>query len=103
MLQRLGCEVALATNGQNALDLFSSDPDTFDIIITDQEMPEMTGSDLAKHALAIRPDIPLLLVTGNKDELDKKDIKLRGIREVLGKPLEVDSLAGAINRVVQKQ
>jgi CheY-like chemotaxis protein len=64
MLQSLGYSVTVAENGGRALELFLEDPDRFDLVITDQTMPRITGIDLAERMLAQRNDIPIILFTG---------------------------------------
>jgi CheY-like chemotaxis protein len=56
MLERLGYSVAARTRSVEALEVFKAEPDHFDLIICDYTMPGMTGADLAKEAMRIRPD-----------------------------------------------
>ena len=56
--------VTTALSGREALEIFTEAPDRFDLIITDQTMPRMTGTDLAREILNIRPEIPILVCTG---------------------------------------
>jgi len=62
-LERLGYEVEAVKDGTDALELFTGAPDSFDVVITDQTMPRMTGAELAAKILHIRPDIPVILST----------------------------------------
>jgi two-component system cell cycle sensor histidine kinase/response regulator CckA len=94
--------VRSATSGDSALDLLKKNPDSFDIVITDQQMPNMTGLELAKEALVILPDIPILLLTGDDSGLSEKLIKSSDIREVLKKPLEENILITAISKALNK-
>ncbi|MDA3789365.1 MAG: transporter substrate-binding domain-containing protein [Desulfobacula sp.] len=103
VLVRLGCSVTVATSGQEAFGIFSDVPGDFDIIITDLNMPNMTGIELAEKALAIRPDIPILLVTGDQDDLDEKLLVTNAIREVLRKPMDDNNLVSAIRRIIINQ
>jgi len=64
MLERLGYKVTVRTSSIDALVTFQNQPDKFDAVITDQTMPVMTGIDLARRVLQIRPDIPIVLCTG---------------------------------------
>ena len=64
MLERIGYKVTVRKSSLEALQKFQNQPDQFDLVITDQTMPEMTGSDLAKRMMQIRPDIPIILCTG---------------------------------------
>jgi len=58
MLERLGYHVTVRKSSLEALGIFWNQPDQFDVVITDQTMPNMTGVDLARRMLQIRPDIP---------------------------------------------
>lgn len=98
VLNRLGCDVVGSSSGQEALEMFTRDPGKFDVIITDQDMPNMTGLELTKHVLEIRPDMPILLLSGDEDNLDKQFVKSSGIREILEKPLDVNIITNAISR-----
>ena len=67
MLQHLGYKVTALMDSQEALKLFSEKPSQFDLVMTDQTMPFMTGEDLGKEFMRIRPDIPIILCTGYSD------------------------------------
>ncbi|NIA05981.1 MAG: PAS domain S-box protein, partial [Proteobacteria bacterium] len=64
ILTYLGYRVTATTSSPEALALFRSQPDAFDLVITDQTMPEMTGVQLAGELLGVRPDLPIILCTG---------------------------------------
>ena len=70
MLKRLGYEPAVFQNSLEALEAFRAGPDQFDLIITDQGMPHMTGTELAREALRIRPGIPIILCSGFSPDSD---------------------------------
>ena len=70
MLRRLGYKVVGKTDSQKALDLFLKDPRAFDLVITDQTMPHLTGAELADRILHVRPDIPVILCTGFSEMMD---------------------------------
>lgn len=100
MLERLGYQVTVKLCGVDALDLFSRQPDQFDVVITDQTMPRMTGIDLAQKLLMIRPDIPIILCTGYSSQIDEKGAKEKGIREFALKPLSMEQIARLIRKVL---
>jgi CheY-like chemotaxis protein len=102
LLQRLGYRVAATTEPLDALDLFRSAPDTFDLVITDAAMPRMTGDRLAKEFLAIRPDIPIIICTGYSERVNPQNIESLGIRRLLMKPLAIRNLAVAIREVMDQ-
>ena len=82
-----------------ALSLISEHPHAFDILVTDQTMPKMTGFDLARKALQIRPDFPIILCTGYSNLVDEEAVKRVGIRGFIMKPLSKKSLAALLDRV----
>jgi len=106
MLERLGYHVVTGRDGLEALNLFRGQPDNFDLVITDQTMPNLTGVELARELIQIRPDIPVILCTGLGPTAEKalkgEEEELAGIREVALKPLDRDELAGIIRRVLNR-
>ena len=80
--------------------MFLDNPGRFDVVITDQTMPVMTGLDLAKELVKARPDIPIILCTGYSDNASPEIAKEAGIREFLMKPLTKRELAEAIRRAL---
>ena len=102
VLERLGYTVTAESDCRRTLDIFRSNPGGFDLLITDQTMPYMTGVMLAQEVLAIRPDLPIILCSGSSPETDTavspEKAKAVGIREVLMKPVERDEM----NRVIQQ-
>jgi PAS domain S-box-containing protein len=92
-LSRLGLEVEAFSDSIKALDAFQADPDSFDLVVTDQMMPKMTGTQLAKEILHLRPDLPIILYTGFTGDVDEEQAKEMGIQGFLVKPLEMKTLA----------
>ena len=92
-LQRLGYTVVAMTDSTEALKVFSSDPLQFDLVITDQTMPNMPGIELSKALLKIRPDIPIILCTGHSETTSSEQAKEAGVRQYLMKPLVKQELA----------
>ena len=101
-LERLGYTVTAQTDGEKTLELFKKTPQDFDLLITDQTMPHITGVMLAREILAIRPDLPIILCSGSSPETDSavspEQAKAIGIQEILMKPVERKE----INRVIQQ-
>jgi len=100
MLERLGYEVFARTSSIEALEVFRSQPDKFDLILTDQIMPNMTGENLAKKIMQIRPEIPIVLCTGFTETITPEKARAMGFRELLLKPIVIRDLAEAIRRVL---
>lgn len=92
-LERRGAEVAPCSAPLEALEGFRDDPDAWDILITDQTMPDMTGFDLIREVKKIRPDLPCILCTGfAEDHLDEAVLREADVLARLYKPLEMDNL-----------
>lgn len=102
MLERLGYEVTIRTSSSEALAVFQNQPDRFDAVITDQTMPGMTGMDLSRRILQIRPDIPIILCTGYSSLIDKKQAEAEGIRGFIMKPLSNKTIAALLRDVLEQ-
>ena len=106
MLERLGYQVTIGRDGLEGLELFSSDPHGFDLVITDQTMPRMNGTELSRALKLIRPGLPVILCTGlgptAEKALQREEMELAGIREVALKPLDREELAVMIRRVLKQ-
>lgn len=100
MLERLGYHVTVRRNGFEALETFQNTPGEFDLVITDQTMPGITGSDLSRRMLQIRPDIPIILCTGYSTLIDEFSAKALGIKEFVLKPLTKGVIAKLIRMVL---
>ncbi len=100
ILSSLGYQVTSCTSSEEALTLFKSSPDAFDLIITDLTMPKMTGDLLAKEFMQIRPEIPVILFTGYSDLVSRERFNALGIRDCLMKPLTRKDLAQSIRRIL---
>ena len=102
MLKWLGYDVTGRTSSIEALEAFKHNPGRFDLVITDQTMPNMTGKDLAKEVMAIRPDIPVILCTGFSELIDGKRAKEMGIRAFVMKPIVMEQIAKTIRDVLDR-
>jgi two-component system cell cycle sensor histidine kinase/response regulator CckA len=102
-LSGLGYQVVTSTSSMDALKLFEAEPDGFDLVITDYTMPAMTGIDLAKKLLAIKPGIPVILVSGLNEKIMPEKIEEAGIRAFLSKTTGKRELAGLIRQVLDKK
>ena len=100
MLERLGYRVTVRTSSMEALTTFRNHPDLFDLIITDQTMPGLTGLDLARRILALRPNMPIILCTGYSTLISEEEAKAHGVREFALKPLTKKDLAVLIRKVL---
>jgi PAS domain S-box-containing protein len=99
-LERLGYTVTTRVSSGEALDLFRSHPDRFDLVITDMTMPKMTGDKLAGELIAIRPDVPVILCTGYNAKMSEEKAKGLGIKAFVMKPLVKKDLANTVRKVL---
>ena len=100
ILEGLGYEVETKINPIEALDLFRSGPDRFDLVITDMTMPKMTGQKLAKKILDIRPDMPIILCTGFSEKISEANIGELDINAFVIKPFVTHNFALTIRKVL---
>nr|MBC8391484.1 response regulator [Deltaproteobacteria bacterium] len=103
MLERLGYDVITRTGSIDALEHFRSQPDLFDLVITDVTMPNMTGVELSKEIMSIRPDIPVILSTGFSEKIDEKKALELGVRAFLMKPVVMSEMANTIRKVLDEK
>ncbi len=96
----LGYDVVAITSSLEALNIFREGPDAFDLVITDQAMPNLTGMDLAAELLKVRPDIPIVLCTGHSDKVSSERAREGGIQGFLMKPVDKHEMAVAVRRVL---
>ena len=102
MLERLGFSVSSTTDPQEALTLFRDHPMDFDLVITDQTMPGLTGDRLARELLGIRPDVPIILSTGFSETVQEQELPSLGIRGFIMKPFSMNEIAEKIQAALKK-
>lgn len=102
-LERYGYTVTGIQNTNEALQIFKSNPDAFDLVITDMAMPGMVGSELAKRILDIRPHIPIIICSGYSKKLDTMTEEELNVSALLDKPLPVEKLLKKIREILDKQ
>lgn len=100
ILEPLGYRVEVKTSPIPALESFRSNPQHFDLVITDLTMPKMTGKELASELRKIRPDIPIILCTGFNESLGDESLKEAGIAALLGKPILKRQIAKTVREVL---
>ena len=100
MLTRLGYKVTVRTSSIEALTTFNNDPDAFDLVITDQTMPGMTGADLARRMLQIRPQLPIILCTGFSSQITEGKARTLGIKGFAFKPLAKKDISKLIRKIL---
>ena len=100
LLQKLGYRVTAFIGSPETLEAFRSDPDAFDLLITDTTMPVMGGAKLASEILKIRPDMPIIICTGYSESMNREMAKAIGIREYVRKPASVAEFAALVRNVL---
>jgi PAS domain S-box-containing protein len=102
MLQHLGYQVSTFSDSHEALVAFLSNPDGFDLIITDQTMPYLTGIELAKKIEPVRTNLPVILITGFSESLIPREEPSPLISAYLQKPIMGKQLARVIRQVLDR-
>jgi PAS domain S-box-containing protein len=103
ILEGMGCRVSAFTDPSDAIKAFTDRPAGFDLVITDQTMPKMTGVALAKEVLGVRKDMPIILCTGYSEMVTPEKAKEVGIREFVMKPITKREIAQTIKRVIGEE
>ncbi|MFI5280744.1 MAG: PAS domain S-box protein [Gemmatimonadales bacterium] len=101
-LHSLGYVVTTETSSEHALETFRARPAEFDIVVTDYLMPRMVGLDLARAVHGIRPDIPIVMMTGFIEELPEETIRSAGVRKMLTKPATILQLGEVLHGLLHK-
>jgi signal transduction histidine kinase/CheY-like chemotaxis protein len=100
MLAGLGYEPVGFDSSQTALQVFRSKPERFDLLLTDEAMPELVGTELAREIRLLRPDVPIILMSGHGGAALAQRAAAIGVKEVLHKPLQRVDLADALAQAV---
>lgn len=98
MLAALGYEPVGFDSGAKALAAFRAEPDRFDLLLTDEIMPGMTGTELAVALHRIRPELPVVLMTGHSGETRSHRLRAARICDILKKPLLSRDIAESLAR-----
>lgn len=102
MLGRLGYKVTGLNSSSQALELFNQDPHAFDLVVTDQTMPGVSGADLARRFLRTRPELPIILCTGFSAQISRDTARKMGISRFLMKPVEISEIARVVREVLDE-
>ncbi|MDR3568336.1 MAG: PAS domain S-box protein [Syntrophobacteraceae bacterium] len=103
MLSRFGYDAVSCTSATEALNIFRDrlEDKPFDLVVTDMTMPRLTGEDLAREISRLRPEVPVILMTGFSEKIDAEKAKWLGIRGFLMKPVVLNSLAALIRKLLE--
>jgi CheY-like chemotaxis protein/anti-sigma regulatory factor (Ser/Thr protein kinase) len=103
LLENYGYTVTGFTDSRQALTTVEADPGQFDLIITDQTMPGISGSELVQAVLQVAPTMPIIICTGHSSIISAEEALAMGVRRYLNKPLEKDILARTVRLVLDEQ
>jgi CheY-like chemotaxis protein len=96
----MGYRVQAETDSPHALSIFSESPGFFDLVITDMNMPSLTGKQLAVEMLKIRPDLPIILCSGFSEPISEQSAEELGIKGYLVKPIGIKELAKTVRTIL---
>lgn len=100
-LELLGYNVTTRTNPEDALTDLLSAPDSFDVVITDQRMPRISGKELAREMLRQKPELPVVLCINYDGEVSEAEAKAIGIRQVLTKPIGIEGYSKLVREILR--
>lgn len=91
-LEAFGYQATIKMDSEDALKIFTRQPERFDLLITDYFMVRLNGDELSKRVLAIRPDLPIILATGYSDHFSEQDALSLGVKHYIKKPFDIKIL-----------
>jgi two-component system cell cycle sensor histidine kinase/response regulator CckA len=102
LLGSWGLEVTVHQNPVEAWALFADDPEKYDLVVTDQTMPRLTGLDLARTLLTRRPELPVILYTGYAERLTEAQTRGSGIRAFVTKPIDIGAFFTLVEGLLKR-
>jgi PAS domain S-box-containing protein len=102
LLESAGFEVTAHTSSLRALESFRANPRHFDLLITDNKMPDMTGLELVDRIMTMRPNLPVLMVSGVGESIPFDVLKMRGVTRVVPKPYDSAVLVDAVREIMER-
>ena len=102
MLSSMGYRVSAFTDSVEAAKAFEANPREFNLVLTDMTMPGITGQELARRVLHVRPELPVLLATGFSERINEEQARRIGIRKFLYKPILRSDLAQALREALEE-
>jgi len=103
IFERLGYDITGEQDSSQALDIFKSKPEDFDLVITDMAMPGMIGTQLAQAILEIRPNIPIIICSGYSKKLDDEKAKGLNIKAFIDKPIDIEELINKVREIFDQR
>jgi len=102
MLESLGYSVDIKTDSQEALKIFEDDPHKYDLLVTDQAMPHLMGTELIAKVKEIRPDLKSIIITGYQESIPANAMEQFGIEDIISKPLILSEFSELIGKVLSQ-
>ena len=102
LLESHGYQPTIVSHSREALERFEATPNAFDLVITDQTMPFLTGAEMAQAMLALRPELPIILCTGHSEQVDEARAVEMGIRGYLAKPFTISVLLSKVRELLSQ-
>ena len=102
IIERYGYKVVGQTSSREALNMFQSQPNRFDLVITDMAMPKIPGDRVAQEMFRLRPGMPIILCTGHSDRIDENKAKALGIKAFIMKPFSKNDMMKTIRKVLDE-
>jgi PAS domain S-box-containing protein len=103
ILERFGYTVTATTSSREALEKIQTQGDGFDLVITDQAMPNLSGAELASEILKIKPDMPIILCSGYSSVVTEEEALALGIKKYAAKPVDIRTLTKVVREVLDKK
>ena len=102
ILSRLGYHVTIETKSSDALNTFRANSNSFDMVISDMTMPDMSGDQLSKEILSIKPDTPIIICTGFSERINKEQAEIIGVKGFLMKPVVKSDMAQMVREILDE-
>ena len=102
LLESLGYKVTTVNNPEEAIELFKKHHKEFDLLLSDQAMPKMSGSQLVENILAIDPEFPVIIMTGYSRQLEELKKQGSKIKMFIKKPMELATIGESIRKVLDQ-
>ncbi|BBO80518.1 hypothetical protein DSCO28_10840 [Desulfosarcina ovata subsp. sediminis] len=103
ILERLGYDVNIRTSSVEALEAFRANPNLYDLVITDMTMPNMTGDQLTRQLISIRPGIPIIICTGFSEKINAESARAMGVKGFLMKPVVKMEMARMVRQILDEK
>ena len=100
LLEGRGYDVTYLTSSRAAVTVFDTEPNGFDLLLTDQTMPEMSGIELARILIKKRPSLPVIICTGYSESVDESVLSEQGINGYITKPIDIPVLLSLVEKLM---